>query len=645
VEIKEFIVVFLTFVVIATASKQLAKYYPWIGLPMITGFLITGMITGPFGLGLIPAGATDRLSFINEVSLAFIAFAAGTELYLSELRSRIKSIQWMTFGQLVVTFIIGSVGLYLLDDHLPFMQELSWQVKVAASILAGTIFVARSPASAMAIIDEMRAKGPFTQTALGVTVLKDVLVIILFAICFDVSIALINNIPFNFTFAILLVIEIGLAFLLGYLIGRFMKFIFSRSWAIMMKTLLVLLIGYGIYLLSHYTREYSQLWFEADIYLEPLLISIIASFYITNYTSYRPEFQKVLHNVLPIVYVAFFTLTGASALLDVLADVWLIALVIFFLRLIGMIAGSYLGGSLAGESAKFKHLGWMPYVTQAGVGVGLATIVGREFETWGPEFATILIAVIILNQVVGPPLFKYSINKVGEAHIKATPNIFDGSRDAIIFGFEPKSVALGQQLIKSGWTARIASRHASEEEIENASVPIVKTNDLSLDTLQSLQIEEAEAVITMMDDNDNYQVCELVYEHFGIRHLVVRLNERENFKKFHDLGALIVNPATAIVSLLDHFIRSPQATSLLLGMEENQDTLDVEVQNKNIVGLALRDLHLPADVLVLSVSRGGQLLISHGFTRLRKGDVVTMVGSVVSLNNIRYRFEGTKKTG
>lgn len=40
-------------------------------------------------------------------------------------------------------------------------------------------------------------------------------------------------------------------------------------------------------------------------------------------------------------------------------------------------------------------------------------------------------------------------------------------------------------------------------------MPIVKTNDLSLETLQSLQIEEAEAVITMMDDDDNYQVCEL----------------------------------------------------------------------------------------------------------------------------------------
>lgn len=644
-ELKEFAVFFLTFVVIAIASKQIARYYPWIGLPMITGFLITGMITGPYGLGLIPAGATEQLTFINEVSLAFIAFAAGTELYFSELRSRMKSIQWMTFGQLVVTFIVGSVGLYLLDDHLPFMQDLSWQVKVAASILAGTIFVARSPASAMAIIDELRAKGPFTQTALGVTVLKDVLVIILFAICFDVSIALINKIPFNFTFIVLLVLELGLAFLAGYLIGRLMKFIFSRPWSIMMKTLIVLLIGYGIYLLSHYTREYSQLWMDIDLYLEPLLIAIIASFYITNYTPYRPEFQKILHNVLPIVYVAFFTLTGASALLDVLAEVWLIALVIFFLRLLGMIAGSYLGGTMAREPAKFQHLGWMPYVTQAGVGVGLATIVSREFATWGPEFATILIAVIILNQVVGPPLFKYSINKVGEAHVKATPNIFDGSRDAIIFGYEPKSVALAQQLIKSGWTARIASRHASPEEINSASVTIEKTRDISLDTLHTLQIEEAEAVITMMDDDDNYTVCELVYEHFGIRHLVVRLNERVNFKKFHDLGALIVNPPTAIVSLLDHFVRSPQATSLLLGMEENQDALDLEVHNRNIIGLALRDLHLPADVLILSVSRGGQLLISHGFTRLRKGDIVTMVGSVQSLNNIRHRFEGIKKTG
>ncbi len=58
------------------------------------------------------------------------------------------------------------------------MSEMDTSSKIAVSILFGTIFVARSPSSAIAVINEMRANGPFTKTVMGVTVLKDVLVII-----------------------------------------------------------------------------------------------------------------------------------------------------------------------------------------------------------------------------------------------------------------------------------------------------------------------------------------------------------------------------------------------------------------------------------------------------------------------------------
>ena len=70
-----------------------------------------------------------------------------------------------------------------------------------------------------------------------------------------------------------------------------------------------------------------------------------------------------------------------------------------------------------------------------------------------------------------------------------------------------------------------------------------------------------------------------------------------------------------MVSLLDHFVRSPNATSLLLGMDKGQDSMDIEIRNEDIHGMRLRDLRLPSDVLVLSVRRKGQLLVSHGYTR------------------------------
>ena len=120
--------------------------------------------------------------------------------------------------------------------------------------------------------------------------------------------------------------------------------------------------------------------------------------------------------------------------------------------------------------------------------------------------------------------------------------------------------------------------------------------------------------------------------------MIVRLTDRIYTDRFLELGVKVVDPSMAIVNLLDHFVRSPQATSLLLGMETGQDTRDLELLNKDLHGIALRNLRLPPDVIILSIKRSGHMIISHGYTRLRSGDVVTFVGSNESLEQLSSKF-------
>jgi len=628
----ELLIFIAGFTVIAVASNQIAKLFLKIRLPLITGLLIMGIIAGPFILDLIPLEAMGKLDFVGDLSLAFIAFAAGAELYLKELRGRFKSIIWNTVGQLVGTFMLGGVGVFLLADFIPFMQTMSVQGRIAVSILAATIFIASSPSSAIAIINEMRAKGPFTQTVMGVTMLKDVLVIILFAVCFSIASPLITGISFNLNLIILLLFELLLSFAIGYALGKVLGFILSLRTRWFVKAGMILLTGYSIYVLSHFVREWSQ------IYLEPLLICIIGSFVVTNYSKYRDEFRKIIYDTGPAVYVAFFTLTGVSMSLDILIKMWSIALILFAVRVVAMMIGAFIGGMLAGDPRHYNQIGWMSYVTQAGVGLGLATQVGGEFSGWGAEFTTVIIAVIVLSQLAGPPLFKWAINQVGEGHSRGSTPELEGPRHAIIFGLEGQSLALARQLQKHDWQVKIASRKKKIDVEETSDVDIHHISGLNPEQLKTLDAGKAEAIVTMLSDEENYQICEWAYENFGTKDLVVRLHERANFSRFHKLGALIVEPATAMVSLLDHFVRSPLATSLLLGMEQDQDTEDIEVHNPDLHGVALRDVRLPADVIILSVKRGGHMLISHGYTRLRLGDLVTVVGSIESLENVTRRF-------
>ena len=338
--------------------------------------------------------------------------------------------------------------------------------------------------------------------------------------------------------------------------------------------------------------------------------------------------------------MAFFVLSGAGVELNIFIKVIGITFILFLFRLGSLMIGGFVGSKIAGDPPVFSRISWMPYVTQAGVGLGLATIVGSTFPGWGAVFATIVISVIVINQIVGPPFFKWAINIVGEGHTRADTPEFDGIRDAIIFGLEPQSVALARQLIENGWMVKIATRNKEVDLTEYPDLLIRKIDSLSLETLKELEAEKSEAIVTMLTDDENYVVCELAYENLGTKDLIVRLNHRFNFSKFHELGALIVDPSTAIVSLLDHFVRSPQAATLLLGMQANQDSRDVEVINTDLHSLRLRNLRLPSDVIVLSLKRRGNFIITHGYTRLRKGDILTVVGSKDSLNEVALKFEG-----
>ncbi|MEQ9402090.1 MAG: cation:proton antiporter [Cyclobacteriaceae bacterium] len=637
---KELIILIAGFFVVAVSANQIAKTFQRIRLPLITGLIFTGIITGPYIVGLIPLSAKTSLNFINETALAFIAFAAGAELYLRELRSRISSIKWNTFGQLVVTFVLGTIAVTLLAEYIPYMAGLPMVAKICIAMITAAIFVARSPASAIAVINELRAKGPFVQTVMGVTVVKDFLVIILFSICISLSQVLISGQKFNILEILILLLELGLSFVLGfYIYGFILKHILNFRIRRLVKTVLVLLVGYSAYFLSSQVGIITEARFDHKIFLEPLLMCILASFYVTNFSKSRPEFLKILEDVSIPVYVSFFTLTGATLSVNVIGEVIGVALILFAIRIVTMIIGAYTGGFLAKDPMKFNHLGWMPYITQAGVALGLATVVSNEFPGWGEQLATVVIALIVINQFIGPPLFKWAIYKVGEDRTKAATPEFDGIRDATIIGFESQSVALALQLQENGWDVQLATKKDIGSFQEPQGVKIVYIKNLSEDELRKVGADKSEAIVSMLTDEENLQISETAYHKFGTRDIIVRLNQRYNSQKFLTLGAKIVDPSTAIVSLLDHFVRSPQAASLLLGMEKGQDTRDIELHNPDLHGITLRDLRLPADVIVLSVVRGGQTIITHGYTRLRIRDTITAVGSIKSLNQVQLKFD------
>lgn len=635
-----------TFLVIALASERIGQILRRLHLPLISGFLLAGILAGPHILGLISEGAVARLRVVDQVALAFIAFAAGAELLIDDVRSQIKDIVWITIALVICTLFMGGVAVYLLAPSLPDMGDFDTSARLAVGLLAGAVLVARSPSSAIALVKELRARGRFTRTLVAVTMVTDVVVIVLFAMSTSLADVLLTEHGFRVLELGFVAAELAAAVGLAWLLSRALTLVLASHRPRGLKIVLILGLGYGVFAATAALRGVSAPVVGFEMMIEPLLVCMLAGFHVANFTPYRALFWKILHDVGPPIYVAFFTLTGAALELDVLGAAWLAALAIFAVRLLSIVAGGWLGGVISDQPTLHRRVSWMTYITQAGVSLGLAKEAAAEFPAWGDAFATTMIAVIVLNQLVGPPLFKWAVKRVGEAHVPDGSDEFDGNRDAVIFGLEDQSLALARQLRAHGWTVRIATLEDSVLRFGDEEIPVHVLEDLTLEELDPLDIGHAEAVVAMLSDDQNYRVCELVYENYGDVDLVVRLNERppgkpvERLARFQELGVLIVDPSTAMVSLMDHMVRSPVATSILLGLEEGQDMVEITIRNPALHGIELRDLHLPVDALVLSVHRGDEIIVSHGYTRLRLGDEVTVLASVDSLEDVMMRLEG-----
>ncbi len=631
------------FVLLCLSAHRIGRYFIVARLPLITGFLATGILIGPFALQLLSAESLVALRFVDEAALAFIGFAAGAELRYRELRSRLGSIRWITLGLVVVTFTAGVAAVLALADWIPFVAGLGSAGRLAVALLAASVLVARSPSSAIAVVNELRARGPFTRTVLGVTVVMDVVVIVIFGLNSSIAGALLHGSGFHFGLIGLVLAEVLLSIGAGVAIGRLIPWLTKAPGPAAIRNLVLLACGYGVFIAAETLRHGSEERFGVEIFLEPLLICMVAGFVIANFSDRRSSFERILDDTGPGVYVCFFTLAGASLDFDTLLGVWAVALALFAIRLAAVFLGSFLGGWAARDPMRLNRIGGMAFVTQAGVGLGLAKEVAVEFPAWGGSFATMMIAVIVLNQIAGPPLFKLALQLAGEAHVKAGKHDLKGTPLALIFGFEADATALAHQLSRHGWQAKIVTQRqerleAVEDEVEEDEVEVAVVPDLSVEALREIGAEKASAFVALGSEEDNFTLCEAAYEHFGTRIVVARSTDPTQWPRLQAIGASIVNPGMAVVSLLDQLVRSPAVGAMILDAESDQDVVDLEVTSPDLDGAALRDVSLPLDVRVLSVRRDGANLITYGYTTLRHGDLVTMMGSRTSLDQVALKF-------
>ena len=383
-------------------------------LPLISGYILTGIIAGPYVTGFLSFDMVKQLRLIDDLALSFIALTAGGALHLVSLKERFAAISLNIFSQSVLLIGFTIAFIIYFGPYFKIFQSVSDVQLIVMAILLGVLSVARSPSSAIAIITECRASGKFTETVLGVTVVVDVLIIVLFTIALTLSQVIVSGQAVMDLRALTgLSMEILTSLIIGVVTGKGISFYIERVGRDVI--LFLLFIAFAIGKTSLWLSGYMEQEFGVFLHLEPLLICMSAGFFIQNFTSAGMDFMDTLERMSLPIFVLFFTLAGASLNLFSLLICWPLALCLVGVRLMGLIGGSWITGRLVRDPKQYYRLGGMAYITQAGVAIGLAQLAQREFPEIGNYLNTLVLAVIAVNQVIGPVALKMALDRVGES--------------------------------------------------------------------------------------------------------------------------------------------------------------------------------------------------------------------------------------
>jgi Kef-type K+ transport system membrane component KefB len=363
------------------------------GLPRLTGFILVGILAGPSVFRLLPVPAVVDLRLIDRFALALIAMLAGGELRMKELRPHARTIALTT---LVVTGVVWggmTVAVLAVRPLVPVLAALPWSAAIGIALLLGIWAANSSPDLTVAVIEEKRARGPLAEVILGITIAKDVTVIVLFTLTLALVRPLLTpGATLSVHVLVDLAREVGGALLIGGALG----WVFSQY-----------LGGEGTRArspLATFLFAYVLVVVVQQLHVELLLAGVAAGFVIENLSEAGDRMIRGIRSVAVVIFAFFFAVAGASLDLASAARFWPAALLLFGARVLLTRLGTGWGTRWAGASPTVRSRSWLGLISQGGVSLGLVLVLETAAPALGEGVVALAMAIILGNILGGPIL-------------------------------------------------------------------------------------------------------------------------------------------------------------------------------------------------------------------------------------------------
>ena len=390
------------------AGLMLSRVAKMLKLPAVTAYLVAGILVGPYflgsfnvsGLGFTSMENIEAYNIIPDVALGFIAFLIGNEFRLSQLKQIGKQATVIGIFQAIAACLL--VDGVLIGVHFLLPDKLS----LSSAIVLGAIATATAPAATLMVVKQYKAKGPVSEILLPIVALDDAVGLVIFAVSFGVSKALLIGSIDVVSIVVEPILEVVLSLVLGavmgFLFNFFERFFHSRSKRLAMSVTFVLL-----------TVSLSMLKFNIGgihIGFSSLLACMMLGTVFCNVCDFSEELMDRIDRWTAPLFILFFVISGAELELSIFKDVGVVCIGIIYI--LTRCVGKYFGASISAKVTKcndniVKYLG-ITLFPQAGVALGMA-IKAEELGSEGAVVANITLFAVLIYELIGPLLTKIAL--------------------------------------------------------------------------------------------------------------------------------------------------------------------------------------------------------------------------------------------
>ncbi len=372
------------------AGLVLSRAAKLVKLPNVTAFLVAGLLIGPCVGGIVSKANAASLGIVSEAALGFIAYSIGGEFRLSYLKEIGKAPLTIALCQGLSTALCVDAGLILFGVDTPL------------SLILGAIALATAPAATLMVVRQYKADGSVTRMLLPVVAMDDALGLIVFSVSASVAEGMLGGQISVKSMLLTPLIEIfgsiALGAALGIILAYGARFFQSRGNRLALSIALVFL-GVGL----------------CDLLgLSSLLVCMMIGAMMVNMSQQRDVLMEQCDRFTPPLFLLFFVLSGAQLDLGVLPQVGLIGVAYLLLRFLGKWGGTFLGAVSVKADKHIRHYLGLTLLPQAGVAIGMASLVSARFPSLASQVNTIVLAGVLVFELVGPVITKIALRKAGE---------------------------------------------------------------------------------------------------------------------------------------------------------------------------------------------------------------------------------------